>query len=57
MNIVGSTGLGGLTALEWAWHTDETNYRCARSSGIYMPSPIFPRSQRSYLRTDRRTRL
>jgi len=28
--------LGGLWALEWAWHPAETNLRCA---GICMPNP------------------
>jgi len=26
--------LGGLWALEWAWHPAETNLRCAGISGI-----------------------
>jgi len=26
--------LGGLWALEWAWHIAETNLRCVRSSGV-----------------------
>jgi len=30
--------LGGLWALEWAWHIAETNLRCVRSSGICMPN-------------------
>jgi len=46
-------------ALEWAWHTDETNLRCARSSGNYMPSPnilAFVVSKISaFIRTDRQT--
>jgi len=37
MQIVGATGLGGLWALEWAWHPAET--RSARSSEICMPNP------------------
>jgi len=28
--------LGGLWALEWAWHIAETILRCAKSSGICM---------------------
>jgi len=39
MKTVEATVLGGLWALEWSWHTDETNMRCAGSSGICMPSP------------------
>jgi len=39
MKIVGATRLGGLWALEWAWHPAETNLRCARSSEICMPNP------------------
>jgi len=31
--------LGGLVALEWAWHNAETNLRCAGISGICMPNP------------------
>jgi len=31
--------LGGLWALEWAWHFGETNLRCAGISGICMPNP------------------
>jgi len=31
--IVGATGLGGLWALEWAWHAAETNLRCPTSNG------------------------
>jgi len=30
--------LGGLWALEWAWHIVETNLRCAGISGICMPN-------------------
>jgi len=33
------TGLGGLWALEWAWHSTETNLRCAGISGNYLPNP------------------
>jgi len=31
--------LGGSWALEWAWHSAETNMRCAGISGICMPNP------------------
>jgi len=31
--------LDGLWALEWAWHSAETNLRCAGISGICMPNP------------------
>jgi len=34
MKIVGATGLSGLWALEWAWHSAETNLSCAGISGI-----------------------
>jgi len=30
--------LGGFWALEWAWHTDEINLRCAGISRICMPN-------------------
>jgi len=30
--------LGGVWALEWAWHSAETNLRCVRSSGICTPN-------------------
>jgi len=30
--------LGGLLALEWAWHPAETNLRCAVILGICMPN-------------------
>jgi len=39
MEIMGATGLGGLWALEWAWHPAETNLRCAGISGICMANP------------------
>jgi len=39
MKVVGATGLGGLWALEWAWHPAETNLRCAGISGICMSNP------------------
>jgi len=28
-----------LWALEWAWHSDESNLRCAGTSGICIPNP------------------
>jgi len=31
--------LGGLWALEWSWHSTETNLRCAGISGICVPNP------------------
>jgi len=34
MKILGATGLGGLWALEWAWHVLVTNLRCAQGYGI-----------------------
>jgi len=34
MKIVGVTGLGGLWALEWAWHTRVTNLRCVQGYEI-----------------------
>jgi len=36
--------LGGLWALEWAWHIFETNLRCAGVSGIciFNPSIVSP---------------
>jgi len=37
--IVGATGLCGLWALEWAWHSAETKLRCAGILGICMPNP------------------
>jgi len=38
IKTVGATVLCGLWALEWAWHSAETNLRCVRSSGICMPN-------------------
>jgi len=38
IKTVGATVLGGLWALEWAWHIAETNLRCVRSSGICRPN-------------------
>jgi len=34
MKIGDATGLGGLGALEWAWHIRVTNLRCAQGCGI-----------------------
>jgi len=34
MKIVGGTGLGGLWALEWAWHIRVTNLCCVQGYGI-----------------------
>jgi len=39
IKIVKAPVLGGLWALEWAWHIAETNLRCARISEICMPNP------------------
>jgi len=33
-----ATVLCGLWALEWSWHSTETNLRCVRSSGICTPN-------------------
>jgi len=60
IKTVGATVLGGLLALEWAWHIAETNLGCVRSSEICMPnlnSPAlkFPRSRRSSGQTDGQT--
>jgi len=33
------TILGDLWALEWAWHSTETNLRCAGISGICVLNP------------------
>jgi len=41
MKMVGVTGLGGLWALKWAWHSAEVNMRCAGISRICMPNPNF----------------
>jgi len=40
IKTVGATVLGGLWALEWAWHSAETNWRCVRSSGICTKSQL-----------------
>jgi len=50
---VGATVLGGLWALEWAWHPAETNLRYVRSLGICMLSPNSLVSEISaFIRTD-----
>jgi len=36
---VGALVWGGLWALEWAWHSAETNLRCTGISGMCMPNP------------------
>jgi len=59
MEIMGATGLGGLWALEWAWHPAESNLRCAGISGICTPNPsivaliVFEIS--AFIRTDGQT--
>jgi len=58
IKTVGVTVLGGLWALEWAWHSAETNLRCLRSSGICTPKLSSLVSEISaFIRTDRRTWL
>jgi len=49
--------LDGLWALEWAWHSTETNLRCVRSSGICTPNlnSLALRSQRSSGQTEGQT--
>jgi len=37
--------LGGLWALEWAWHSAEKNLRCVRSSGIVNLALIYINEQ------------
>jgi len=59
IKIVGATVLGGLWALEWAWHFAETYLRCVRSSGICTPNlnslaPIVSEIS-AFIRTDGRT--
>jgi len=39
IKTVGATVLVDLWALEWAWHSAETNLRCAGIFGICMPNP------------------
>jgi len=39
IKTVGATVLGGWRALEWEWHTDETNLRCAGIFRICMRNP------------------
>jgi len=50
IKTVGATVLGGLWALEWAWHPAETNWKPNHNS-----SYSFRRDLRSSGRTDRRT--
>jgi len=51
--------LGGLWALEWAWHPAETHMRCAKSSGIWMPSlnslALIVSKISAFIGTDRQT--
>jgi len=51
--------LGGLWALELAWHSAETNMRSAEMSGICMPNPSIVAciSRDLSVHTDRRTWL
>jgi len=39
--FVGGRQIYALWALEWAGHPAETNLRCVKSSGIYIPNPNF----------------
>jgi len=59
MKIGGATGLSGLWALEWAWHTYETNLRCAGIFRICMPNPsiaaLIVFEITAFIRTDRET--
>jgi len=59
IKTVGATVLGGLWALEWAWHSAVTNLRCAGISGICMPNPsivacLFSEIS-AFIRTDEQT--
>jgi len=51
--------LGGLWALEWAWHIAEINLRCVRSSGICMPNlnslALIVSEISAFIRTDGQT--
>jgi len=51
--------LGGLWALEWAWHCTETNLRCAGISGICVPNPsigtLIVSEISAFIRTDGQT--
>jgi len=57
MQIVGVTVLGGFWALEWAWHSTETNLRCAGILGILIPNPsivaLIVSEISAFIRTDR----
>jgi len=59
MKIVGATSLGGLWALEWVWHSAETNLRCVRSSGICTPNlnslALIVSEISAFIRTNRQT--
>jgi len=49
--------LGDLWALEWAWHSAETNLRCVKGSGICTPNlnSLALIVSEIFIRTDRRT--
>jgi len=51
--------LGGLWALEWAWHSTETKLRCVRSSGICTPNlnslALIVSEISAFIRTDKQT--
>jgi len=51
--------VGGLWALEWAWHPAETSLRCVRSPGMCMPNPNslarIVSEILAFIRTDRQT--
>jgi len=57
--FLGPTVLGGLWALLWAWHSAETNLRCAGISGICMPNPtivaLIVSEISAFIRTDGQT--
>jgi len=57
IKTVEATVLAGLCALEWAWHSTETNLRCVRSSGKpNLNSLALIASEISaFIRTDRQT--
>jgi len=46
-------------ALEWVWHSTETNLRCVRSSGLCTPNlnslALIVAEISAFIRTDRRT--
>jgi len=41
MKIVGATGLGGLWALEWAWHINTQSCAAYKATKSKFDSPIF----------------